>query len=206
MRKASWAQSSWTTRRWRTCGRAEWRARLAGAFQDFFRFGFSRQADSRFGRRPATGRRARRGRGCRPRRRRRHCRPSSFGPRYARWRAASCAMNCSCWSSTNRPLHWTRRLNTRCSSATPLRRAAAARTEGVASRSSSPIGSPRSAWPILWSFSMGPDWWSNSVRRGRVASSYRSASGRSSVGTHDDLMAKKGHYSELYSIQAAAYR
>jgi len=26
------------------------------------------------------------------------------------------------------------------------------------------------------------------------------------VGTHDELMAKKGHYSELYSIQAAAYR
>src|SRR6266480_4678142 len=26
------------------------------------------------------------------------------------------------------------------------------------------------------------------------------------VGTHDELMAKKGKYSELYSIQAAAYR
>ena len=26
------------------------------------------------------------------------------------------------------------------------------------------------------------------------------------VGTHDALMAKKGHYSELYGIQAAAYR
>lgn len=26
------------------------------------------------------------------------------------------------------------------------------------------------------------------------------------VGTHDELMAKGGHYSELYSIQAAAYR
>jgi ATP-binding cassette, subfamily B, bacterial len=26
------------------------------------------------------------------------------------------------------------------------------------------------------------------------------------VGTHDELMARKGHYSELYSIQAAAYR
>jgi ATP-binding cassette subfamily B protein len=26
------------------------------------------------------------------------------------------------------------------------------------------------------------------------------------VGTHDELMTRKGHYSELYSIQAAAYR
>jgi ABC-type multidrug transport system fused ATPase/permease subunit len=26
------------------------------------------------------------------------------------------------------------------------------------------------------------------------------------VGTHEELMAKKGQYSELYSIQAAAYR
>jgi ATP-binding cassette subfamily B protein len=26
------------------------------------------------------------------------------------------------------------------------------------------------------------------------------------LGTHDDLMAKKGQYAELYSIQAAAYR
>ena len=26
------------------------------------------------------------------------------------------------------------------------------------------------------------------------------------VGTHDELMARKGHYSELYGIQAAAYR
>ncbi len=26
------------------------------------------------------------------------------------------------------------------------------------------------------------------------------------VGTHEELMAKKGHYSELYGIQAAAYR
>jgi ATP-binding cassette subfamily B protein len=26
------------------------------------------------------------------------------------------------------------------------------------------------------------------------------------VGTHDQLMAKRGQYSELYSIQAAAYR
>ncbi len=26
------------------------------------------------------------------------------------------------------------------------------------------------------------------------------------VGTHDELMAKGGQYSELYSIQAAAYR
>jgi len=25
-------------------------------------------------------------------------------------------------------------------------------------------------------------------------------------GTHDELMAKRGQYSELYSIQAAAYR
>jgi ABC-type multidrug transport system fused ATPase/permease subunit len=26
------------------------------------------------------------------------------------------------------------------------------------------------------------------------------------VGTHDELMAKQGQYSELYGIQAAAYR
>ena len=26
------------------------------------------------------------------------------------------------------------------------------------------------------------------------------------VGTHDDLMARGGHYAELYDIQASAYR
>ena len=49
----------------------EWRARLAGAFQDFFRFEFRAAAHGRFGRRPPAGRRARRGRGRRSRRRRR---------------------------------------------------------------------------------------------------------------------------------------
>ena len=46
----------------------------------------------------------------------------SASGRSLRWRAASCAMSRSCWSSTSRPPHWMRRLNTRCSSATPRRR------------------------------------------------------------------------------------
>src|SRR5713101_3048821 len=53
------------------------------------------------------------------------------------------------------PPRWTRRRNTRCSSATPQRRAAPARATAAALRSSSPIVSRRCAWLISSSYLMG---------------------------------------------------
>ena len=61
----------------------EWRSRLAGAFQDFFRFEFRARSYGGFGRRHSTGRRACCGGGCRSRGRRRCGRPSHVGPRHA---------------------------------------------------------------------------------------------------------------------------
>ena len=57
------------------------------------------------------------------------------------------------------PPRWTRRRNTRCSSATPQRRAAPARATAAASRFSSPTVSRRSAWPISSSCLTAPDSW-----------------------------------------------
>jgi len=57
------------------------------------------------------------------------------------------------------PPRWTRRRNTRCSSATPQRRAAPARATAAALRSSSPTVSRRCAWLISSSCSMEPDSW-----------------------------------------------
>ena len=89
---------------------------------------------------------------------------------------------CSC--STNRPRRSTRNPSTRCSSATPRRRAAPSAT--AASRCWCRTAFRRSAWPISSSSSM--------------------ARGSSKSGSHEELMARGGQYSELYGIQAAAYR
>jgi hypothetical protein len=44
-------------------------------------------------------------------------------------------------------------------------------------------------------------WWTVLLLRGILPAAFAME-----VGTHDELMAKSGPYSELYSIQAAAYR
>ena len=122
----------------------EWRARLAGAFQDFFRFEFRARhtvglgdvprlenepavvaAVERAGagdvvaawRRASTrssGRRGPAGWTCR-----------SDNGRSWRWPAASCAISRCCWSSTSRRRRWTRKPSTRYSNATRQRRATA---------------------------------------------------------------------------------
>ena len=121
----------------------EWRARLAGAFQDFFRFEFRARhtvglgdvprlddepavvaavdragADDVVARLPSgldtqLGPTWPGGVDCR-----------SASGRSSRWRAASCATSRCCWCSTSRPPRSTPRPSTRCSSATPRRRAA----------------------------------------------------------------------------------
>ena len=141
-----------------------WRARLAGAFQDFFRFEFWRGTASAsatcraWTTRPAVlsavdragandviarlpsgletqlGRRGRAASTCR-----------SASGRSSRWRAASCAISRCCWCSTSRRRRSTPRPSTRCSSATPRRRAA--RQATGASRSWCRTASPPSAWP-----------------------------------------------------------
>ena len=116
-----------------------WRARLAGAFQDFFRFEF-RARHTRRRRRPAAPRRRRRGRRRRRARgrgrrrdaaRRRDSRRSSAPPgrrasslSFGQWQKLALARgfmrerrSCSC--STSRPPRSTPRPSTRSSSATP---------------------------------------------------------------------------------------
>ena len=120
----------------------EWRARLAGAFQDFFRFEFLARQTVGLGDVASAGRRAGGARAPStapaPATWSRACRPASTrssarrGPaestfrsasgRSSRWRAASCAMSRCCSSSTNRPRRSTPKPSTRCSSATPAAR------------------------------------------------------------------------------------
>ena len=134
------ARSSSTRRRSRGMPADEWRARLAGAFQDFFRFEFVARHDRRPRRRAAGSTTSPRSTAAvEPRRRRRRRRTSagagsrrssgrpgraasrcrSANGRSSRWRAASCATSRCCWCSTSRPRRSTPRPSTRCSSATP---------------------------------------------------------------------------------------
>jgi ATP-binding cassette, subfamily B, bacterial len=144
----------------------EWRARLAGAFQDFFRFEFraghtvglgdlpdwttslpcsrlstapARLTSSPVSRQDSTRSSVQRGRP--------ESSYRSASGRSSRWRAASCAINPCFSSSTNRPPRWIRRPNTRCLSATPRRHAARTRVTAAGSRSLSHTVSRRSAWP-----------------------------------------------------------
>ena len=183
----------------------EWRARLAGAFQDFFRFEFRASHTVGLGDVPRLDDRPAVVAARRSRRRHRRGRPSglagsipnsaprgraesscrSASGRSSRWRVASCASSRCCWSWTNPPQPWTQKPNTHCSSATPQPRATPA-IPAAASPSWSRTVSRPSAWPISSSYWTAPGW----LRSAR----------------HDELMAKRGQYSELYGIQAAAYR
>ena len=179
-----------------------WRERLAGAFQDFFRFEFRARHSVGLGDVPriddgaAVGRRGRpRGRratwstssppGSRPSSarpgRRASTSPSASG-RSSRSRAASCARSRSCWCSTSRPPRSTPRPSTRCSSATPPR--ARDDREQITLLVSHRFSTVRMADFIVV------------LDGARVVE----------TGSHEALMAKRGQYAELYGIQAAAYR
>ena len=102
-----------------------------------------------------------------------------------RSRAASCATSRCCWCSTSRPRRSTPKPSTRCSSATPRRRAATGDETGrITILVSHRFSTVRMADLIVV------------LDGARVVE----------VGTHDELMAKRGQYAELYGIQAAAYR
>ena len=199
-------RSSSTIRRCARVPAAEWRARLAGAFQDFFRFEFVARHTVGLGDVPRLDDEPRR----EPRRSsvpapttwslvcrqawiRSSVRPGreasssrSANGRSSRWRAASCATIRCCWCSTSRRPRSTPRPSTRCSSATPRRRAAAgsARSGRITILVSHRFSTVRMADLIV------------------VLDGARLVE----VGTHDELMARSGQYSELYGIQAAAYR
>ena len=140
-----------TASTWPTSHTDEWRARLAGAFQDFYRFELHAQ-QTRRRRRPAAPRRPR------ARRARRSAGPArddvierlaygletQLGPswdegarsasgsgRSWRWPVGSCATRRCCWCSTSRPPRSTPRPSTRCSSGSPRRRGAHADTGRV---------------------------------------------------------------------------
>ena len=160
-----------------------WRARLAGAFQDFFRFELRARHSVGLGDVPrmddepavlgaidragatdalarASVRAPRRSSGRRGRAAS-SCRSDSG--RSWRWRAASCASSRCCWCSTSRRRRSTPRPNTRCSSATPRRRAA--RPATAASRSWCRTASPPSAWPASSSCSTARSWSSQGATR-----------------------------------------
>ena len=220
----SWARTAPARSRWSSCWPAvqahvradprrrrrlarmpveQWRARLAGAFQDFFRFEFARAAD-RGRRRPAAPRRRRRSRRGRPGRRRRRGRALAAGlerssarpgraastSSFGQWQKLALARGFMrdgrcCWCWTSPPPRSTPRPSTRCSSATPRRRATRRRTTG-------PHHGAGLA-PLLDGAHGRPD---RRARRRAVVE----------VGGHEELMAHGGQYAELYGIQAAAYR
>ena len=156
-----------------------WREKIAGAFQDFFRFEFRAAHSVGLGDLPrlddvpavttAVGRA-----GAEDVLERLEsgldtqlgstwpdgAEVSSGSGRSWRWRGASCETGrcCSCW--TSRPLRWTPRPSTRCSSGT-RRRPRTARTAG--SRSWSHTGSRQCGWPIR-SWSWTAPGWSRPVR------------------------------------------
>ena len=148
----------------------QWRERVAGAFQDFFRFEFQAHDDGRARRRAADGRAAGGVRCGRPGRCRRRDRPARSRARHAARtdmgrgrrglvRAVAEAgarpgvharPTRSFWCSTSRHRRSMPRPSMRCSSATPRRRAeipATTATATAGSRSSSRTASRRCGWP-----------------------------------------------------------
>ncbi len=161
-----------------------WRARLSGAFQDFYRFEFRRGiawasgifrdwTTSPRSSRPWTARgpttssldwsRASRRSSARPGPM--ASRSASASGRSSPWPAASCAIAHCSWCWTNRPRPSTPRPSTRSSNATPPPRTAGLsmvkvkqREPMAASRSLCPIASAPSGWPISSLCSMAREW------------------------------------------------
>ena len=193
-----------TASTWPRCPAPAWRARLAGAFQDFFRFELRRPPERRRRRRAAprrrAGRRPRRRAGRRRRRRRPAARPGSTpssarrgttasrcrsgSGRSWRWPAGSCATTRSCSCSTSRRPRSTPRPSTPCSSATPTRRTTHAANGRITVLVSHRFSTVRMADLIVV------------LDGARVVE----------VGGHDELVARGGQYAELFAIQAGAYR
>ena len=183
----------------------DWRARLAGAFQDFFRFEFRARQTVGLGdvprlddepavvRRGRTRRRRRRGRAADVRSRH-AARPDLAGRRRGLVRAVAEARAGA-------------RLHARRAAAARARRAdrrARCRDRARAVRALRRCGARRRA---------------ETGGRITILVSHRFSTVRMAdlivvldgarvveVGTHDELMAKRGQYAELYGIQAAAYR
>ena len=174
-----------------------WRARLAGAFQDFFRFelparetvGRGRPAPAR--RRPAVEAAVGRAGADDVVDRLAHGLDTQLGPtwdegrrgvasasgRSWRWPAASCATIRWCWCSTSRPRRSTPRPSTPCSSATPRGPRRAPGDGRITVLVSHRFSTVRMADLIV-------------VMDGaRVVE----------VGTHDELLAAGGTYAELYA-------
>ncbi len=182
----------------------EWRARLAGAFQDFFRFEFRARHTVGLGdiprlRGPAGG-----DCGGRPGGRRRCGGTAAGAAGYSAWRNlarrrrselramaeagagsrlhARCSRCYWCWMS--RPPRWTPRPSTRCSNATRPRLMPAQPDGRITILVSHRFSTVRMADQIVV------------LDGARVVE----------TGTHEELLAKRGQYAELYNIQAAAYR
>ena len=197
-----------STPTWRACRADEWRARLAGAFQDFFRFEFRARHTvgvgdlPRLDDEPAVVDRRR------PRRRRRRDRASAGGPRHParadlagrrrdvasgngrswRWRAASCAMaplvlvldepTAALDAETEHAL-----FERYAAALAPADGAEARRHGGITILVSHRFSTVRMADLIVV------------LDGARVVE----------MGTHEALMARRGQYAQLYGIQAAAY-
>ncbi len=183
-----------------------WRTRLAGAFQDFFRFELRRLASSvglgdvpRMDDEPRRGRRRRPGRGRRrhraPRRRARHAaRPDLARRRRGELRPVAEA-------GPGPRLHAGR-----------AARARARRADRRARRRdrARPVRALRGRRPARGPIrAASRSWCRTASRTVRMADLIVVLDGAHvvEVGTHDDLMSRKGgQYAELYDIQAAAYR
>ena len=183
---------------------AKWRARLGGAFQDFFRFELRALDSVGVGDLLAHVGASRRVRGGRPGRARstsstgwltgwtrssappgtRASRCPSASGRSSRWPAASCATTRCCSCSTSRRLRSTPRPSTRCSSGSPQVSRQQATNGRVTVLVSHRFSTVRMADVIVV------------LDGARVVE----------VGSHDELMAQRGQYAELYSIQAEGFR
>ena len=186
-----------------TISTPSWRGRLAGAFQDFFRFELRARhsvgvgdlprlddepavggAVGRAGAEDVVERLPRASTRSSARRGTRASRSRSGSGRSWRWRAASCATSRWCSCSTSRRRRSTPRPSTPCSSATPAPPRGGAEHGRITVLVSHRFSTVRMADLIVV------------LDGARVVE----------VGRHDELVARGGQYAELFALQAAAYR